>query len=284
MEVAIISPAGLLRTYSVRSKWQMALAQHVIADEDYARYFWEQHEAGDYIILDNGTAEDEAVSPSLLLEAASRIAADEVILPDVWQDGRQTAKAVAHYFNSPLWDLSRAPYTYTAVAQGAHLWEWLWCFLKLLTDARVDVIGIPKNLDTLFGKGPVNFADNETGDIWYGRLGVVNWITEVCDVLKLRKPLHLLGIGTDYRELAHYTPLAKTFIRSVDTSSPVHCGLVGVHYPSPYSRRSYVEPQKPMNMHWEIGVGAEVAIHAAIQSNIDLLLELAEAEEVRQDD
>lgn len=272
MEVAIISPISMLKEFSVRSKWQMALAQHVLADQDYGAFFRVQHNMqNDYVILDNGTAEGEAATLDELAQAVRIAQPNEIILPDVWQDGKATIALLEEAIPKLGWDRRKLQ----AVAQGASAFEWLWCFFKLVFNERVDVIGIPKNLDKVFAKTP----SRATGlGQWFGRVGVVNWLVEICDIIGYHKPFHLLGIWTDYRELALYSNQAKRYVRSVDTSSPVHCGLDGIRYPGP--RGSYREPNYPMNFQATMPIQKDL-VFRRIHDNIDELFQVAEAKDVR---
>jgi hypothetical protein len=283
VEVAIISPRSMVREFSTRSKWQLALAQHVLADKEYARFFWERSEAGDYVICDNGTAEGERVTNEQLLEAAQIIAADEVILPDVWRDARATIKAVEEALLTSL-----RQFNVMAVPQGMSAFEWLYCLFELLNIPEIDVIGLPKNLDKVF---PDLLGSDESETVsWFGRAGVTNWVCEMLEALPGPEvQLHLLGIWSDYRELLLYSDTAKKYVRSIDTSSPVHCGLLGLGYPcataGPWGSppepglRRYVEPEKSMDFD-AAPLIADREIVAQIHRNISWLLVAAGAKEV----
>ena len=162
--------------------------------EKYPMYVTVAQEAPGYKILDNSLIElGGAVELSRVLRAAETIAADEIILPDVFQKGPETLEAVSR----ALEELQGQPKAYKlmAVAQGRNLQEWYDCYQKLLNIPEIDVIGIPKVLAKMHPAG---------------RPGVVN---DLCDLNK--KPHHLLGLWYSFEELDRYEHPEK--IRSVDT-------------------------------------------------------------------
>lgn len=90
MKVAHIVPPqwyGLLRP----GKYQMVLA-HWVLDARYAEYADKVKHSGAYTLLDNGAFEGELVSSAQLLEAAARVGADEIVLPDVRGDAAETLR------------------------------------------------------------------------------------------------------------------------------------------------------------------------------------------------
>lgn len=114
--------------------------------EKYPQYVATAKAAGGYKILDNSLIElGGSVNLDRLLYAASLIDANEVILPDVFQDCSGTLEAVEYalvvidriYQGKP-------PFKLMAVAQGNTWAEWDRCYTHLISYPEVDVIGIPK--------------------------------------------------------------------------------------------------------------------------------------------
>ena len=166
--------------------------------EKYPFYAKFAKEIKGYKILDNSLIElGGAVDMKRILDAAEKIGADEIILPDVFQKGPETIDAV----NMALSELNdryvnrKWPYKLMAVAQGRDEKEWYECYHELLNNPDIDVIGIPKVLAKAHPQGRPHF------------------VNELCDLQ--RKPHHLLGLWYSMLELNEYKHI--DWIRSCDT-------------------------------------------------------------------
>lgn len=151
-----------------------------------------------YKILDNSLIElGGAVDLERVLNAAETIGADEIILPDVFQDGPATVKAVEEslQYLTSKYPNRNWPFKLMAVAQGSTIQEWYGCYQQLLAMPDVDVIGIPKVLAKMHPQGRPYF------------------VNELCELY--RKPHHLLGLWYSIAELFEYRHLEQ--IRSCDT-------------------------------------------------------------------
>ena len=166
--------------------------------EKYPFYAKFAKEVKGYKILDNSLIElGGAVSLDRVIAAAHTINADEIILPDVFQNGPATIEVVNEAL-SELHDLypeHNWPYKIMAVAQGKDVKEWYECYRDLLDNPDIDVIGIPKVLAKMHPQGRPYF------------------VNELCD-LKC-KPHHLLGLWYSLTELNEYEHIDD--IRSCDT-------------------------------------------------------------------
>ena len=166
--------------------------------EKYPFYAKFAKEVKGYKILDNSLIElGGAVDIQRVLDAAEKIGADEIILPDVFQKGPETIDAV----NKALSELNDRytnrswPYKLMAVAQGRDEEEWYECYHELLNNPDIDVIGIPKVLAKAHPQGRPHF------------------VNELCDLQ--RKPHHLLGLWYSMTEFNEYKHI--DWIRSCDT-------------------------------------------------------------------
>ena len=183
--------------------------------EKYPIYAATAQVARGYKILDNSLIElGGAVDLERVLNAAKVINADEIILPDVFQDGPATVKAVREslQYLTDKWPNRDWPYKLMAVAQGRDEEEWYECYQELLEMPDVDVIGIPKVLAKMHPGGRPHF------------------VNELCDLR--RKPHHLLGLWYSITELQEYRDLGM--IRSCDT---VLLGYMAKHGMSIYGVR-----------------------------------------------
>ena len=166
--------------------------------EKYPTYAKVAQDAPGYKILDNSLIElGGAVSVERVIDAAARIGADEIILPDVFQNGPETIKAVQDALNTlhKMFPKGDWPFKLMAVAQGADEKEWYDCYEYLLGMREVDVIGIPKVLAKMHPQGRPHF------------------VNELCN--PFAKPHHLLGVWYSLSELAEYNHPKQ--IRSCDT-------------------------------------------------------------------
>jgi hypothetical protein len=166
--------------------------------EKYPFYAKMAREIKGYKILDNSLIElGGSVDLQRVLDAAAHIGADEIILPDVFQDGPATIRA----FKASLQELlaiypdGKFPYKLMAVAQGKDEKEWYECYKFFLDNPYVDVIGIPK---VLAKKHPA---------------GRPHFVNELCDLQA--KSHHLLGLWYSTSEFNEYKNIDD--IRSCDT-------------------------------------------------------------------
>lgn len=166
--------------------------------EKYPAYVEAARNAPGYKILDNSLIElGGAVDLKRVVKAAKIISADEIILPDVFQDGPATIKAVQSAIDelNKMYPNRSWPFKLQAVAQGKDEKEWYECYMELIKNPDVDVIGIPKVLAKMHPGGRPHF------------------VNELCNLRA--KPHHLLGMWYSMSELCDYERLEQ--IRSCDT-------------------------------------------------------------------
>lgn len=166
--------------------------------EKYPMYVKVAQQAGGYKILDNSLIElGKAMTIERVLDASEKIQADEIILPDVFQDREGTLRAV----DMALTEIDRRymgkrPFKLMAVAQGKDYQEWDMCYEQLMVDDRVDVIGIPKVCAKMLPGGRPEVMRRSQ-----------------CRLEE--KPHHLLGLWYSVSELYQYDH--PDMIRSCDT-------------------------------------------------------------------
>lgn len=166
--------------------------------EKYPFYAEIAKEVRGYKILDNSLIElGGAVDMTRVLDAAEVIGADEIILPDVFQKGPETIDAVYMALSELNFRYPNRswPYKLMAVAQGRDAQEWYECYMSLLKNPDIDVIGIPKVLAKMHPQGRPYF------------------VNELCDLQA--KPHHLLGLWYSMSEFNEYERICD--IRSCDT-------------------------------------------------------------------
>jgi len=169
--------------------------------ETYPNYASFARKFNGYKILDNSLIElkGKAVSLERLFRAGVAIQADEIILPDEFQKGKETYDKAYKYLSQckAMERRSEVKFKYMAVCHGRDIEEFEWCFRELIK-LDIDAIGIPKVCATMHPKGRPYFEH-----LWL--------------VSQKKAPqIHLLGIWSSFLELNHYIEPER--IRSVDSS------------------------------------------------------------------
>lgn len=166
--------------------------------EKYPQYAQMAKQVEGYKILDNSLIElGGAVDIKRILDAAEKIGANEIILPDVFQDRKGTLSAVER----ALIEIDRVyagkwPFKLMAVAQGENYPEWDVCYQELMENDKIDVIGIPKVCAKMLPGGrPM--------------------VMERSGCRLMEKDHHLLGLWYSASELMDYKH--PDMIRSCDT-------------------------------------------------------------------
>ena len=174
----------------------MVLAQYINEDPDYAEFYTRAHERGDFIIIDNGAAEHAGLPFDQVLDAAERVGADEICMPDVLDDGPATVRATleaAHLV---------PPRKRMLIPQGKTWEEWVEC-LQQIEEIGGRSIGIAKRYEALPS----------------GRACALGFIHGLG--LTRKYDIHLLGFYEDpLRELSHIRA-RRMPIRGVDSGAPV---------------------------------------------------------------
>lgn len=193
MKLIHILPMSNLH-YCDNYKYFMALTHLVESNVVYRE--WLKRYKG-YTILDNSIVElGDAVDIARVCDAAELINADEIILPDVMEDGVATCAKVAEAIDYLFKRYGREwPFKIQAVVQGKTYEEVEECFNQLEDNPDIDVIGIPKHLSNKHPFGRVGFEK-----LW----------------MHSDKKIHLLGLADTFTELAQYK--YPDNIRTCDTS------------------------------------------------------------------
>lgn len=194
MQIMHIAPLNCTKAMHSRLSVSsaMCLTHLVETNKEYAKFY---SDFKGYKVLDNSLIElGGSVELQRVLSAAQEIRANEIILPDKFQDGPGTVKLVKESIDE-LRELGKlGDYSIMAVAHGSIVEEWVWCFRTLSEIPEVNVIGIPKITAKLQPGGRPALES-----IWKNS----------------PKVIHLLGLWYAWNELASYLDADR--IRSVDT-------------------------------------------------------------------
>ena len=177
------------------NEYVMLLA-HLSKKSDYYADFARKN--NNYKIMDNSIIElGEAFSMQDLVNEAIKCNVDEIILPDVFEDGEKTVKVVKESIEWLRDNNLLGKFKLMAVCHGKGPKELDDTFTALNNIPEIDVIGVPKVLTTWI-TSRVKSAEHMT--------------------TQTNKEVHLLGCWDSLKELKEITDGCK--IRSIDTCMP----------------------------------------------------------------
>lgn len=164
--------------------------------KDYDKYAKEARDSKNYKIMDNSIIElGEAFTLEDLIKEARKCKVNEIILPDVFQDGKATLSLVKDSINYLKDNDILGEFKLQAVCHGKTIDEFKSSFKALNMIKEIDVIGIPKVLTKTFGNR-----------------------CSLYDIFKnTDKEIHLLGCWDSFNELKILPNEAFNKIRSLDT-------------------------------------------------------------------
>lgn len=197
-----------------------------VLHSDYLAYYKDRRQHGDYIIMDNGADENEkGIGEDLAttLEAAIKVHAQEVVVPDVQEDAPETIKAGVEAFAWLRTNEGRIAYSLAGrprlmvVPQGSDWRQWAACAMYLLQNARATmkvlegpsiVVAVAKQYDLIL-----------SSPTWTeGRVGAVDWLQRQ---LVEHEEIHLLGYPRGSYDVPRIEQKFPGIVRSVDSAKPV---------------------------------------------------------------
>lgn len=213
MKLALIPPHGL-EHHMKQGGLVMSLAQFA-DDDEYTGVIRDMSSRGKFIIVDNGANEGASFSNQDLARRASKLRADELVLPDVLGDANETFKVASLYlddvFNGDVTYLAAAP-NYAGVVQG-NSWDEVQMIVDRYSEiVPVKTVALPRLLLKTFGMRAI-------------RIDIANWIETNYPG---RFEVHLLGASTEWTREPYYVSRYATNVRSIDTSLPYNYGLKGI--------------------------------------------------------
>lgn len=166
-----------------------------------------------YKIMDNSIIElGEAFSMEQLINEAIECDVDEIILPDVFEDGSATLMAVKNSIDWLKQHNLIGRFKLMAVCHGKGPMEFTYTFDRLNEMSEIDVIGVPK-VATTWMTSRVGSAET------------------LCELTK--KQIHLLGCWDSLSELKELSQ--NTSIRSMDTCMPA---LLSIYNMNTFDKRN----------------------------------------------
>ena len=203
IELALETPKALLEELTPLCDFSFCLAQEVLADGEYAKFYKREKGSDRLVIMDNGFHElGRPLSIPELVEAASRINPTYVVAPDMIDDlpwtYKQWKKCETAFENREalgIFDTVPIP----VLVEGPELDQ-----KSFLMNIQPKVLCLP-------------FRRNR-----------LEWFRFHRDTLKQVEHIHLLGVST-IDELRYWADYSERygFMCTVDTSKPVKWGLLG---------------------------------------------------------
>ena len=178
--------------------YHLVLAQYVREDQKYADFYEERSARGDFLMLDNGAAENTTLRLHELMHAAETVKPSEIVLPDVMMNKKAT---LAAGFDEAV--LRGIPERMRAVCpQGDSIDEWFECAHLFRDGMDFATMCVPKHLERFEG-GRAAVLQRMTDHYWHELYNI-----------------HLLGIwGNPFTEVMSFKPYLKV-VRGIDTALP----------------------------------------------------------------
>lgn len=236
MKAALIPPIPHLKQFG-HGPLHLLLA-HLLKHPKHTQYknhYKEERKHGAYLILDNSAHEKgEGEDPEELMIRALEMNAQEVVVPDVLDDGPATVEAcvAAHevWYEGHYAGMQMLDPALMYVPQGKDLEEWVECFHQLVSiqgfasrrfGIRRDfVLGVSKDYEVWEG-GIELLLDNH---VWPMKI--------LLDGHGIKMHVHLLGWGRDLWRL-EYLSQQFPWIRSTDSAKPFVYALSDIELQPP---------------------------------------------------
>lgn len=229
MKLAFIPPVSML-SYTHKTDYQLMLPQLCNIPE-YERVY-EEHcrNKNQFVILDNGAAEEFECSWTDLVDLAYAFEPNEVVLPDTLGDKQDTIKKAEEFrrfflHGSPLSSVQVwSDFRWMFVVQGQTFEEVVECGTWAAAQDWIDTIGIPRHLVSSL-------------DTLMARTKISNELTRIGS----DKELHFLGANpnlcTEMATLASSGVTNPAYVRGMDTSMPFNYA-----FKSKYGIGTYLQP------------------------------------------
>ena len=258
----IITPTAYLQKYATQSHFHLVLAHLIDVDETYTKFYREMSERGDFIIMDNGAFElGQSYEPSKLIELATRVAADAIVLPDYpFQPAIKTVQGALDLGNR----VKDEGFLTFFCPQSAvdDLEDWIRAYMWGIEMPWIDIIGmsilgIPNALSHI----PRSYARVVMTQLLIDR-----------GVFGFDKYHHYLGLNTGPN--IEIPPLIKMgALDSCDSSNPVWTGICGQMY-TPMADSFLMTRKIDKHVDFNYPMSKSEFVHSAIQTNVDMTLSL----------
>jgi len=258
----IITPTAYLQRYAKQSHFHLVLAHLIDVDKEYTTFYRRMSERGDFIIMDNGAFElGESYEPSKLIELATRVAADAVVLPDYPAQHSILTIDAARDLGARVKDAGFLTF-FAPQSRVGETEEWIDAYSWGVNNPEIDIIGmsilaIPNALPRI----PRSYARVVMTQLLIDR-----------GVFGTFKYHHYLGLNAG-PNLEIPALINMDALTSCDSSNPVWAGICGQMY-TPMADSFLMTRKIDKHVDFNYPMTSNEYVHSAIQTNIDMTLSL----------
>jgi hypothetical protein len=258
----IITPTAYMNIYATCSETHLVLAHLVDTNEQYASFYKELSDHGDFIIMDNGAFElGESYEPSILIELANKCGARVIVLPDYpFQKSSKTINAAKEWADKIK---DAGFYTmFVPQSQTGDVVDWISAYDWAANSDLIDMIGMSiLGIPNAWTNIPAAYA----------RV-VATEVLQHTGIFADHKYHHYLGLNAGPKlEIPALIQLGA--LDSCDSSNPVWMGILGHEYSNntdSFLSVSKVKKEVDFNYAWN----KDRDMHRRILHNIDMTLDL----------
>lgn len=257
-----ITPTSYLQEYATASTAHLVLAHLVHTDPDYASFYRDRADAGDFVMMDNSAYElKEPYAPEHLVDLANDCGAHAVVLPDYpFQPCSVTIDAAIKFI--PIFKNAGLKTFFVPQSEVGNLEDWVNGYQWAAKHPDIDIIGM-----SILGI-PNAIPHVEPA---YARV-VMTQLLKDRGVFESTKHHHYLGLNAG-PALELPSLLKMGVIDTMDSSNPVWMGILGHQYTT--NSDSYL-PVRKINLPVDFSMkrSKDPATHARIRTNVQMTNEL----------
>lgn len=264
-EFCFITPIKYLK-YATESSTHLVLAHLVDTNDEYAQFYKERSEAGDFIMCDNSAYElKEPYKPEKLIEIGNKCGAHAIVLPDYpFQPGSVTISAAKEFI--PIFKEAGFKTFFVPQSKRGDLDDWIDCYSYAANNTDIDIIG----LSIL---GVPNALPNI--DPSFSRVVMTQLLIDR-GIFNFDKHHHYLGLNAGPK-LEIPSLLRMGVLDSIDSSGPVWAGITGHRYTDEADSYQTVSKIK-LPVDFNIPMTKDKLTISRIQHNIDMTNDLFDPE------
>lgn len=254
MQLALIPPVSLIGEFVQVSDMQLILPEPWMHSEPYRWYMdhWRKT-FKQYRILDNGAAEQETITDSVLMSLVEMTKADEFALPDVLGDAQATFDRSLTFLDrfSDRINATKVKTKAGFVTQGKDIDE--------AFDVTQQMMEVTDSIKTLFIPRLLVRSRSDARLV----------LAEEFKKLWPHVDIHLFGMSPDWPGEIRHAGLEKDLgIRSVDTAMPFYVGKGLRELPMLVATNQKPLPSRPSYYMYQVYTDAEVEL---VRKNVEIV-------------
>lgn len=261
-QFCIITPTAYLEQFASQSSMHLVLAHLVDRDEQYTSFYKQMSKRGDFIMMDNSAYElKEPFSPDKLIDLATKCGAHAIVLPDYpFQPAHVTIDAAKEFI--PAFKAAGFQTFFVPQSERGDLDDWLQAYMWASENDDIDIIGMSI-------LGIPNAIPNI--DPAFARVVMCQMLIDR-GLFNFDKHHHHLGLNAG-PALEIPSLLRMDALSSIDSSGPVHAGILGHAYTKEADSYQMVKKLKaPVD--FAAPKTKDEATLQRIQHNVDMTLDL----------